>query len=416
MLISCRWARDLALRGILKLKIFYFASLTFFLLEMSAALARTPTSVCCQQAWVTTGQSAAMTLNGLGNLAVDASTLYVPDFSNNQIQKFTLSGQPAGVLTGFTGPYSVAMGPHATLTVGEIFNGDVKLYDLATQNVTQVLPISGDSRSLWVDPNGDLYVTVSFNSGPGQVDIFRWTGSAYDSTAVTVSAGMGNLPTGLAKVMDGATTLLYVADATASEVLEYTQEPNYSFGLPATVTANIPVGPSQIAVDSQGDLFIGSSNNEYAAFTKTLSPLYTCNSSFELTGIAVDASDDVYSAGFYDSGLGLVDKVQEYLPCLVTPTPTFAGSEICFIYPSPARGDHATVAYQMAQAGGMEFKLWNQNGELVETLTDHKSAGSQTTPFKISGFASGVYFYILTLRYDSGSTQKSKVGKFVVLQ
>ena len=415
MLISCRWAPDLELRGFLKVKKFYFASLIFFLLGMDAVLAQTPTSVCCQQAWVTTGQSAAMTLNGLGNLAVDASTLYVPDFSNNQIQKFTLGGQPAGLLTGFLGPYSVALGPNSTLAVGEIFNGDVKLYNLAAQSVTQVLPVSGNSRSLWVDPNGDLYVTMNFNSGPGQVDIFRWTGSAYDSTAVTVSAGMGNMPTGLAKVVDGATTLLIVADAAANEVLEYTQESNYSFGLPATVTANIPPGPGQIAVDSHGDLFIGSSNNEYAAFTKTLSPLYTCNSSFALTGITLDASDDVYSAGFYDSGVGLVDEVQEYLPCLVTPTPTFAGSEICFIYPSPARGDHATVAYQMAESGRMEFKLWNQNGELVDTLTDHKPAGSQTTPFKISGFASGVYFYVLTLRYDSGSTQKSKVGKFVVL-
>ena len=109
--------------------------------------------------------------------------------------------------------------------------------------------------------------------------------------------------------------------------------------------------------------------------------------------------------------------------CLTTvPTPTSSYEGLAppssgdfFIYPSPARGSQATVAYNMAGSGRVELRVWNEKAELVAQVTDQKPAGVQVTPFSISGFASGVYFYSLVIVYDSGTTQKLSPRKFVIL-
>src|ERR1039458_2072785 len=85
-----------------------------------------------------------------------------------------------------------------------------------------------------------------------------------------------------------------------------------------------------------------------------------------------------------------------------TPTSSYEGfnppaSGDFFIYPSPARGSQATVAYNMAGSGQVELRVWNEKAELVTQVTDQKPAGVQATPFSISGFASGVYFYSLVI-------------------
>ncbi len=86
-----------------------------------------------------------------------------------------------------------------------------------------------------------------------------------------------------------------------------------------------------------------------------------------------------------------------------------------FIYPSPARGSQATVSYNMAQSGQVDLRVWNEKAELVTHMTDSKTAGVQVTPFSIAGFGTGVYFYSLTLTYDSGTVEKLGPKKFVIL-
>ena len=86
-----------------------------------------------------------------------------------------------------------------------------------------------------------------------------------------------------------------------------------------------------------------------------------------------------------------------------------------FIYPSPARGSQATVSYNMAQSGQVDLRVWNEKAELVTHMTDSKTAGVQVTPLSIAGFGTGVYFYSLTLTYDSGTVEKLGPKKFVIL-
>lgn len=86
-----------------------------------------------------------------------------------------------------------------------------------------------------------------------------------------------------------------------------------------------------------------------------------------------------------------------------------------FVYPFPAKGDHASVSYKMAESGKVELKIWNEKAELVSDVTEHTEAGVQVTSFTISAFASGVYFYSLILTYNSGKVENIKPRKFVVL-
>ena len=86
-----------------------------------------------------------------------------------------------------------------------------------------------------------------------------------------------------------------------------------------------------------------------------------------------------------------------------------------FIYPSPARGSQATVSYNMAQAGQVDLRVWNEKAELVTHVTDSKPAGVQITPFSIAGFGTGVYFYSVTLTYSSGQVEKLGPKKFAIL-
>jgi hypothetical protein len=70
----------------------------------------------------------------------------------------------------------------------------------------------------------------------------------------------------------------------------------------------------------------------------------------------------------------------------------------------------------MAAAGEMDLKIFNENGELAADITDHPSAGIQITPFSLSSLASGVYYYVVTLTYDSGQKVRLKTHKFAVIR
>jgi hypothetical protein len=142
---------------------------------------------------------------------------------------------------------------------------------------------------------------------------------------------------------------------------------------------------------------------------------HTCEPGYEPTGMAFDAQGNLYVSGRDP------DQVDKFAFCNVkVPASSYPGSNPpgsgeCFVYPSPARGDHATVSYNMAEPGQVTLKVWNEKAELVDSVTDIQPAGVQTTPFTISGFATGVYFYTVVLNYNSGNSQKIGPQKFVVV-
>jgi hypothetical protein len=103
------------------------------------------------------------------------------------------------------------------------------------------------------------------------------------------------------------------------------------------------------------------------------------------------------------------------------PTPSYSGSRPpsageCFIYPSPVRGGKASVCCRMAEAGEMNLKIWNEAAELITEVKHQLPAGVRTTQFNLSGLSSGIYFYAVTLKYDSGKVETIKPQKFAVIR
>jgi hypothetical protein len=86
------------------------------------------------------------------------------------------------------------------------------------------------------------------------------------------------------------------------------------------------------------------------------------------------------------------------------------------IYPSPARGDTATVAYEMAAAGRAKILVWNEAGDLVASYEEQKTAGAQKSRITISGFAAGIYLYKVSRTYDLGDSDRTDLQKFMVIR
>lgn len=93
------------------------------------------------------------------------------------------------------------------------------------------------------------------------------------------------------------------------------------------------------------------------------------------------------------------------------PAPTLGTS---YIFPSPARGNTAAIAYLMPSPGTVHIRIYNEVGTLVDTIEESKPAGQQTSNVSIGRLAPGVYAYLLSINFNSGATQHNAVNKFVV--
>jgi len=86
-----------------------------------------------------------------------------------------------------------------------------------------------------------------------------------------------------------------------------------------------------------------------------------------------------------------------------------------YIFPSPATGSTAFIAYYMTDSGLANIRIYNEIGELIDALEERKSSGAQSSSIDVDKMAPGVYFYLLNMNYDGGTTQKHSKRKFVVI-
>jgi hypothetical protein len=87
-----------------------------------------------------------------------------------------------------------------------------------------------------------------------------------------------------------------------------------------------------------------------------------------------------------------------------------------YVYPSPVLGGMAHFAFYMTGSGTVKIRVWNSAAELAATIEQSEPAGNQTAPLNMSNFASGHYFYIISMNYDSGGQVQLKPGKFDVVR
>ena len=196
----------------------------------------------------TPGPATSATLGGPNGVAVDASgNLYIADFSNHIVQKVT----PSGLLSIVAGN-----GTQGAPTPGP-----------ATSSMLS------NSQSIAVDASGNLYIADADNAviekvTPGGVlSIVAGTGSPGTPTAGSATRSMLRYP---ADVTVDSAGNLYIADYSnyviekvtpAGDLSIVAGTGNYGAPTPGAATSSRLNGPSGVAVDASGNLYIADSGN-----------------------------------------------------------------------------------------------------------------------------------------------------------
>ena len=396
--------------------------------KSNAQTTPTPTATyCCQTLWSYPQGNTTFSTDTVG-LAYDPSgpgTLYVGGLSDIQAVNPS-TGVTLGTLPG---SYVISMmnrGQDGFLYVGDANNYAVYKVILPSGARAATFGFPSDIvKAIYVDdqsPGEDIYVGgVSGNAykvsqtGP----VITQLVFAPDAPAPTRGSCQGLL---LQEGIGGAPATFYFSDPLNNRVLKFVQAAagSVTYGYVSTITTGGFAYPHQLLKNGSGEIYLAA-NGGYWIFDPTFQVvLASCSSAsvlYDAQGIASDSSGAVYLGSTVDNGA----LMKLGCPVLTsTSTPAYSGSNPpgegqCFVYPSPARGDHATVSYYMAEPGKIQLKVWNHNGELVTEVTDQKPAGVQITPFSIAGILPGVYFYSLALSYDSGGIDKPKAGEFAVI-
>jgi hypothetical protein len=68
----------------------------------------------------------------------------------------------------------------------------------------------------------------------------------------------------------------------------------------------------------------------------------------------------------------------------------------------------------MEENGTAQILIWNESAELVANITQNQPMGTEKTTIGVHGWARGVYFYRVVLRYNSGRTVRIPPDKFLI--
>jgi hypothetical protein len=85
------------------------------------------------------------------------------------------------------------------------------------------------------------------------------------------------------------------------------------------------------------------------------------------------------------------------------------------LYPNPVF-DAVYLSYDMAGAGNVKIRIYNEAGALVIAFEERKPGGPQISSLNVLKLAPGVYFCLAGLSCDSGKREKSGIKKFIVLR
>lgn len=437
----------------LKKLLISFASLlsTITTLGLESALSQTitptatstPAMICCLQASPWT----APTVTAAWGVGVDTSRgrVYVTDSQAGLVLALDYAGTP---VTAFGGGSAAVSGAFAVAVGQGAYDGVYIMNRIPTSGSTTITklnpdgsfswgvstaPAAGYGRYLCLDDWGNLYMT---SGGIFPICVMDSAGNPKAIIPDAGSFGSLNAPTGV--VMVGLN--LFVADSSNNRVVQYAESGVNTYSYTATRAVTLTYPPIGLATDLTGHIYV-SIGNGYAVFDSQFNQLTQWCALSQLSGgfgIALDETGAVYEAA---NAVTNVLKMQACFPQLTftptpsytptvtfTPTPSFtptitltpspppAAHGDSYIYPSPARGGRATLSYNMAESGTLDLQLWNQNGERISEITDRKPAGPQATSFSLTGFAPGIYYYLATLNYDSGMSERLKMEKFAVIR
>jgi len=86
-----------------------------------------------------------------------------------------------------------------------------------------------------------------------------------------------------------------------------------------------------------------------------------------------------------------------------------------YVFPSPTTGKTAGIAYWMTGPGSVNIRIYNEVGDLMQTLDETKATGTQGSTINTGDLARGVYFCLLKMAYDDVNTSSENYKlKFAV--
>jgi len=285
---------------------------------------------------VTTLESAVS--GALGTAVDEAGNVYIADSNHNQVLKlpWTGSGYGAPILigTGLSEPTAVAVDGFGNVYINDSANNRiVKEPWTGSGYGTQIviLPPSGVGiSSLAVDSAGDVFYCVQDG-----VSWLPWLGSGYGQTESVVT-GHGGDPSldaiqGAASVAVDANRNVYIADIGNNRIAKVpwsqgVEIPVYGspegsflsvngypgYGSPVTAVAGLN-GPTSVAIDGNGNLYIGDYNNNRVATSlwngSSYGPPTTVVAGLNgVEGVSVDGSGSVYASDYGNNRIVKVNR------------------------------------------------------------------------------------------------------------
>jgi hypothetical protein len=86
-----------------------------------------------------------------------------------------------------------------------------------------------------------------------------------------------------------------------------------------------------------------------------------------------------------------------------------------YSFPLPVKNQsYVNIVYNMADSGTVQAVFFNEAGDEVIQFSETKIAGLQSSSVFLCCLSPGLYFYKVTLTYNSGTQEKLSVGKILV--
>jgi len=391
-----------------------------------------------------------------GVVADGKGNLYVADYNNNEIRKIVIStgmvstfagttkagfADGTGTAASFNGPAGITTDGKGNLYVADLINTEIRKIVISSGVVTTLAGSTaagaangkGSAASFYypsgvaADGNGNLYVSDGYNNEIRKIVI---SSGVVTTLAGTVAGGHAdgkgsmasfNGPRGIA--MDGNGSL-YVADFDNNEIRKIVVSSGVVTTLAGSITAgsvdgigtaakfNYPIG---VAIDANGNLYVGDENNNEirkivisSGAVTTLAGSTVAGSSdgpravasfYYPTGIATDESGNLYVADLSNNEIRKVTapiiSIAQFsvLNSQLTIYPYHANQMVYVKLPQPLQ-----CATSIKVLDIMDKEVMTVNS----TVCDDKEMSMD-----ISGLAQGIYF----IRVTSDNT--ARVIKFV---